>query len=99
MSTLTYLSYLLLFLPLLGFSVWITKERVLNDEPKLTEYLGATILVLTFWGELAMKFHQWYFPREYNLGIYLGNHPLETIIQGFIMPIFILSVWEFVKRK
>jgi len=94
----TYTVYLILYLPLLIFSLWISKEKVIKDEPTFLEYAIAVLVLLTVWGEIAIHLNQWVFPNGVNLGIYLGNHPLETYIQGLMLPLFIVSIWEFVKR-
>lgn len=96
---LTYSIYLLLFVPILIFMLYISKEKVLKDEPTYIWYSLTVLLILIIWGELAMYLRHWFFPVNTNLGVYIGNHPLETIIQGIIFPLFIISVWEFVKSR
>lgn len=96
---LTYVFYLILILPLIIFSLWVSKEKVLKDEPAYLEYATSSLIILGLWGELAIYFQQWYYPRGVNLNIYIGNQPLETYILGIIAPLFVISVWEFVKRR
>lgn len=96
---LTYIGYLMFYLPLLIFSLWVSKEKVLKDEPIFLRYITGIILLLAVWGEGAIYLKHWYYPNNTNLGIYIGNHPLEAYIQGFITTLFIISIWEFVKKR
>lgn len=93
------LFYLLLLLPVLIFSIYISKEKVLKDEPIYIEYAIGVTLVLLIWGEIALYLKQWYFPSNSSLGILIFNHPIEFIAQALIIPLFIISLWEFVKKQ
>lgn len=95
----TYVLYQLTLVPFILFFLWVTKERVLKDEPTFLKYLFVLVIVLGLWGELAIYLKQWFYPLGQNLGIYLGNHPIELYIEAIITPLFILSIWEFIKRK
>ncbi len=95
----TFLFYLLFFLPLLVFFVWVTKEKVLKDEPIFLEYTLAVVIVMIVLGNIAINTQQWFWTRSSTIGIYIGNHPIEAIIQSAITPLFIISVWEFIKRQ
>lgn len=95
----TFLIYLLLFLPLLLFFLWVTKERVLKDEPIFVEYALGLVVVLIVIGDIAIATQQWFWTRSSTIGFYVGNHPVEAILQAFMTPLFIVSVWEFVKHR
>lgn len=93
------LIYLIFFLPLLVFALWISREKVLKEKSVYLKYALGMVLLLIIWGELALVLKQWYFPKETNLGIYFGSHPVELIIQAIIIPLFVISIWEFIKRR
>jgi len=95
----TFFFYLLFFLPLLIFCVWVTKEKVLKDEPIFWEYTVGIVFLLIILGDIAINTQQWFWTRSSTMGIYIGNHPIEAIIQASITPLFIISVWEFIKRQ
>lgn len=95
----TFLLYVLFFIPLLVFSIWVSKEKVLKDEPKFAEYIVGILILLGFWGEISIYLNQWYYPKSMNLGIYIGKHPIEAYLLGILTPLFIISLWEFIKRR
>ena len=95
----TFLIYIIFFIPLLVFAIWVSKERALKEEPTFAKYLFGLLLLLGVWGELSIYLKQWYYPKSVNLGIYIGNHPIEAYILGIVTPIFIISLWEFIKRR
>lgn len=95
----TYLFYEILLIPFLIFFLWVTKNRVLKDEPTYTEYALSILFLLVVWGEVAVYFNQWYFPKGVNLGIYILTHPIELYLEAILIPLLIISIWEFVKRR
>lgn len=95
----SFLLYLLIFAPILIFFLWITKDRVLKDEPTYLEYALGILIVLVIWDELGIQLKHWYYTSSSNIGLMFGTHPLEIIISAIVFPLFIISVWEFVKRQ
>lgn len=95
----TYLFYEIILLPFIFFALWITKDRVLKEEPTFIEYIIVLLVLLVGWGELAIYLKQWSFPQGVNLGFYIGNHPIELYLEAIITPIFIISIWELIKRR
>lgn len=96
---LSFLVYLLLFIPIMLFFIWSTNNRVFKDKPLYFKYAVVILLVLILWDELALQLRHWYYPAENNLGILIGKHPLEIIASGLLFPLLIISIWEFVKRR
>lgn len=95
----SFLFYELILVPFILFAIWLSKNRVAKDEPRYIEYTIGVLIILVLWGELAIHLHQWDYPFGVNLGLYIGSHPVELYIEAILTPLFILSCWEYIKRR
>jgi len=80
-------------------------SKILNKSKEILIWRYVKVAVITgalfmFWDYYAIKNGHWYFGKNYLIGYFIGNIPIEEIYFGFVLaPIAALIVWTYLKRK
>lgn len=96
----SYILWLIFFIWIPSVYLWLRNFHLLwKYRMVFLSAMVGTLLVSIPWDILAVRNHIWYFPQNGNLGMYIGELPLEEYLFMMTVTLIIASVAVVMVKK